>query len=135
MAIHSVTACRVNGIARTANSASRVAAYGFYYDLDLFSDFTYYLTDPNRGDQFEQKDRRWVAGLDARHTIFSQWFGRKVENTFGLQVRNDWIHNGLYQAENRVARGQNRFLHRHHFARDHASGSLYGHASRFLRGK
>ena len=77
-------------------------AYGFYYDLDLFSDFTYFLTDINRGDQFEQKDRRWVAGLDARHTIFSQWFGRKMGNTFGVQVRNDWINNGLYAAENRV---------------------------------
>jgi hypothetical protein len=43
-----------------------------------------------------------VAGLDARHSIFSQWFGRRVENTFGLQVRNDWIHNGLYQDQNRV---------------------------------
>jgi hypothetical protein len=84
------------------NSASRIVVYGFYYDLDLFSDLTYFLTDPNRGDQFEQKDRRWVAGLDARHTVFSQWFGRKVENTFGLQVRNDWIHNDLYQAEDRV---------------------------------
>jgi TonB dependent receptor/Carboxypeptidase regulatory-like domain/TonB-dependent Receptor Plug Domain len=87
---------------RGTNSASNVAAYGFYYDLDLFSDFTYYLTDPNRGDQFEQQDRRWVAGLDANHTIFSQWLGRKVENMVGLQFRNDWIHNGLYQAENRV---------------------------------
>jgi hypothetical protein len=77
-------------------------AYGFYYDLDLFSDFTYYLTDPDRGDQFEQKDRRWVAGLDVRHTIFSQWFGRKVANTFGLQVRNDWINNGLFQTEDRL---------------------------------
>jgi hypothetical protein len=77
-------------------------AYGFHYDLDLFSDFTYFLTDPIRGDQFEQQDRRWVAGLDARHTIVSEWFGRKVENTFGLQVRNDWIHNGLFQTENRV---------------------------------
>jgi hypothetical protein len=77
-------------------------AYGFYYDLDLFSDFTYYLVDPIRGDQFEQQDRRWVAGLDAHHTIFSQWFGRKVENTFGLQLRNDWINNGLYQTENRA---------------------------------
>jgi outer membrane receptor protein involved in Fe transport len=84
------------------NSATKITAYGFYYDLDLFSDFTYYLTDPIRGDQFEQKDRRWVAGLDARHTIFSQWFGRKVENTFGLQVRNDWIDNGLYQTEDRA---------------------------------
>jgi hypothetical protein len=87
---------------QVTNSVSRVVVYGFYYDLDLFSDFTYFLTDPNRGDQFEQKDRRWVAGLGARHTIFSQWFGRKVENTFGLQIRNDWILNGLYQAEDRV---------------------------------
>jgi Carboxypeptidase regulatory-like domain/TonB dependent receptor/TonB-dependent Receptor Plug Domain len=85
-----------------ANSASSVVVYGFYYDLDLFSDFTYYLRDPNHGDQFEQQDRRWVAGLAARHTIFSQWFGRRVENTFGLQVRNDWIYNGLYQSENRM---------------------------------
>jgi len=84
-----------------ARSATKITAYGFYYDLDLFSDFTYYLTDPDRGDQFEQKDRRWVIGLDAHHTLFSQWFGRKVANTFGLQVRNDWIHNGLFQTENR----------------------------------
>ena len=45
------------------NSASKITAYVFYYDLDLFSDFTYYLTDYNKGDQFEQQDRRWVAGL------------------------------------------------------------------------
>jgi outer membrane receptor protein involved in Fe transport len=85
-----------------ANSATKIMAYGFYYEMDLFSDFTYYLTDPIRGDQFEQKDRRWVTGVDARHTIFSQWFGRKVESTFGLQVRNDWVNNGLYQTENRA---------------------------------
>ena len=85
-----------------ANSETKLTAYGFYYDVDLFSDFTYFLTDPVRGDQFEQQDRRWVGGLDASHTIFSQWFGRKVANTFGLQVRNDWINNGLYQTEDRV---------------------------------
>jgi hydrogenase/urease accessory protein HupE len=84
------------------NSETKITAYGFYYDLDLFSDFTYYLTDPNTGDQFEQQDRRWVGGLDARHTIFSQWLGADVENSFGLQARNDWINNGLYQTEDRV---------------------------------
>ncbi|HTU46799.1 MAG TPA: TonB-dependent receptor [Bryobacteraceae bacterium] len=90
-----------------AKSKTKITLYGFYYDLDLFSDFTYYLDDPLKGDQFEQQDRRWVAGLDAHHTIFSQWFGRKVENTFGLQVRNDWIHNGLYRTENRVRTDKN----------------------------
>jgi hypothetical protein len=87
---------------QSTNSSSKIVAYGFYYDLDLFSDFTYYLVDPIRGDQFEQQDRRWVAGLDARHTLFSQWYRRKVESTFGMQLRNDWIHNGLYQVENRA---------------------------------
>ncbi|HEV2693957.1 MAG TPA: TonB-dependent receptor [Verrucomicrobiae bacterium] len=85
-----------------ANSATKITAYAFYYDLDLFSDFTYFLTDINRGDQFEQQDKRWVAGLDAHHTLFNQWLKRDVENTLGLQVRSDWINNGLYQDENRV---------------------------------
>lgn len=89
------------------NSATTISGYGFYYDLDLFSDFTYYLTDPIKGDQFEQQDRRWVAGLEAAHTIFSRWFGRRAENTFGLQVRNDWIHNGLYRTQNRVRTEKN----------------------------
>jgi len=87
---------------QSADSETKITAYAFYYDLDLFSDFTYFLTDTNRGDQFEQQDQRWVAGLDARHTLFNQWFEHDVENTFGLQVRNDWINNGLYQTENRV---------------------------------
>ena len=91
----------------TARSKTKITVYGFYYDLDLFSDFTYYLDDPVKGDQFEQQDRRWVTGFDARHTIFSQWFGHKVENTFGLQVRNDWVHNGLYRTENRVRTDKN----------------------------
>src|SRR5271166_4011045 len=90
-----------------AYSATTIMGYGFYYDLDLFSDFTYYLDDPITGDQFEQQDRRWVAGFDAAHTIFSQWFGRKVEDSFGLQVRNDWVHNGLFRTEDRVRTDKN----------------------------
>ena len=87
---------------QSADSETKITAYAFYYDLDLFSDFTYFLTDTNHGDQFEQQDQREVAGLDAHHTLFNQWFKHDVENTFGLQVRNDWINNGLYQTENRV---------------------------------
>ena len=30
-----------------------------------------------------------------------------MENTFGLQVRNDWVHNGLYRTENRVRTDKN----------------------------
>ncbi len=80
-------------------SATKVMAYGFYYDLDLFSNFTYFLTDTNRGDQFEQVDERVTSGLQAKHTLFNEWRGREMENTFGLQIRNDDIRNGLYNTQ------------------------------------
>lgn len=84
------------------DSATKVMAYTFYYDMDLFSDFTYFLNNPIQGDQFEQVDRRWTSGLEARHTLFGQLGEREMENTFGLQVRNDVIRNGLYNTQARV---------------------------------
>jgi hypothetical protein len=87
---------------QTATSQTSVIAYGFWYYLNLFSDFTYFLTDPVRGDQFEQQDRRWVSGVEAHHTIFDQWLGRRMVNAFGVQVRNDWINNGLFQTQDRM---------------------------------
>ena len=47
----------------TDNSYSKAILYTYYYDLDLFSDFTYFLDNPVLGDQFEQKDQRVVSGL------------------------------------------------------------------------
>ena len=48
---------------RTANNAStRVTAYGIAYDLNLFSNFTYGLDDPDNGDQFHQADHRVRLG-------------------------------------------------------------------------
>ncbi|OQZ02954.1 MAG: hypothetical protein B6D34_08850 [Candidatus Brocadia sp. UTAMX1] len=79
-----------------ADSSTKVLAYGFYYDLDLFSDFTYFLNSP-QGDQFEQLDRRAVGGLKASQTWYSQLFSRDMENTVGLQIRSDSITNGLFQ--------------------------------------
>ena len=83
------------------HSATRILLYGFYYDLDLFSNFTYFLDDPVRGDQFEQRDRRVTLGLKASQTWFGELFARKTENTLGLQVRNDNIRNGLFKTQNR----------------------------------
>ncbi len=83
-------------------SATKVNLYGFYYDLDLFSNFTYFLTDPVRGDQFEQVDKRVTTGLNASHTIYNELGSREIEDTFGLQVRNDSIENGLYNTQGRV---------------------------------
>ena len=74
---------------RTSGTAlSRLRAYAVAYDLSLFSNFTYFLDDPVNGDQFEQKDRRIVTGLD-----FAQ---ERPRGAFGAQVRRDDVENGLY---------------------------------------
>ena len=78
-----------------------IAAYGVWYDMDLFNDFTYFLDDPVHGDQFEQQDRRFYCGIRGYHTWFSQIFGRDSSFTAGVQLRDDDIHNGLYQTEAR----------------------------------
>ena len=42
------------------------------YGLDLFSNFTYFLDDPENGDQFQQSDRRVVSGGRVSHRIASR---------------------------------------------------------------
>ena len=80
---------------------ARALLYGYYYDLELFSNFTYFLDDPVHGDQFEQKDRRFVLGLAPTYTWNLDLLSRTLDNTVGLQVRSDLIHNGLYHTEER----------------------------------
>ena len=93
------------------HSATHVLLYGSYYDLDLFSNFTYFLDDPVNGDQFEQKDRRVVLGLKASQTWFGELFHRKTENTLGVQVRSDNIRNGLFHTQQRDRLGVTREDH------------------------
>lgn len=77
--------------ALSENSLTALTLYNYYYDLDLFSNFTYFLDDPIHGDQFEQKDQRQVSGLKLDHQVFGHLSGREISGDFGLQVRNDWI--------------------------------------------
>ncbi|MBT8108697.1 MAG: TonB-dependent receptor [Gammaproteobacteria bacterium] len=65
-------------------------AYLIDYDLDLFSNFTYFLDDPVDGDQFEQVDRRTVLGGDLSY-LWS--VSNRVETTYtvGMSLRRDDI--------------------------------------------
>ena len=85
---------------RGEDTATKLSAYVFYQDLDLFSNFTYFLDSP-QGDQFQQFDTRWVGGGQARRTWFGQLAGREMENSAGLQLRSDTIDNGLLQTVRR----------------------------------
>ncbi len=84
-------------------TVTRATGYGFYYDLNLFSNFTYFLDDPENGDQFEQADSRFVSGGRVTHRRLGVWADRTVQHTFGAQVRNDDIGNvGLYRTSARA---------------------------------
>lgn len=86
---------------RNRDRATNVTLYGFYYSLNLWSNFTYALNDEVDGDQFLQLDERFVFGAAADHSIYGEIFGRPMENTIGVQVRNDIIQNGLHNTDDR----------------------------------
>lgn len=87
---------------RTNNDeASKVSAYLIHNQLDLFSNFTYFMDDPINGDQFSQPDRRVTSGINASHTWHSHLYGNNTDLTLGSQIQNDNIFNGLNKTRER----------------------------------
>ncbi|QTN33234.1 TonB-dependent receptor plug domain-containing protein [Akkermansiaceae bacterium] len=84
------------------NGKTHADFYVGRYDLDLFSNFTYFLSDPANGDQFEQEDGRWFLGGEVNR----MWeYGNGSTFTVGLQTRHDFMDGiGLYNtaATNRL---------------------------------
>jgi hypothetical protein len=78
-----------DGQIATDGGSTRVTAYLLRYGLNLISNFTYFLNDPVNGDQFEQADRRWVAGGRVTHRRLGEFLGRHVETAVGTQLRHD----------------------------------------------
>lgn len=87
--------------ARDGDVVTRANVYSIYYDLDLFSNFTYALDYPDRGDQFEQEEERWVFGANLSRTWENEaLFGKSADFTVGVQTRHDVIDGiGLYRTE------------------------------------
>jgi hypothetical protein len=75
----------------SSRASTRASAYVMRYGLELFSNFTYFLDDPINGDQFEQSERRTVAGGRVTHRRLGSFFGRSAENAIGAQFRHDAI--------------------------------------------
>lgn len=89
--------------ARIADDAALdVTAYAQRYAWRLYSNFTFFLEDPVRGDQIEQTDSRWVLGVNGGASLLHRHFGRlQIETRAGIQVRSDAIENGLFHDEAR----------------------------------
>ncbi|MEG0886414.1 MAG: TonB-dependent receptor, partial [Janthinobacterium sp.] len=74
---------------RTENRLFELDAYVIRSQLELNSDFTYFLADQQQGDQFQQSERRTVAGLNASESWTTQLFGLPLRNKLGVQARVD----------------------------------------------
>lgn len=84
----------------TDHELTKVEWYAIKYDLNLFSNFTYSLDRAN--DQFAQTDNRTVWGGKAyKSWLYDLSGGHSMQNTLGLQVRQDRIRVGLYDTVNR----------------------------------
>ncbi len=101
----------------------RLDAHAIRYELDLWSNFTYFLDDPVDGDEFQQRDRRWTVGLRYegrrrldRHTLLlggeTRWDeigdvglyrtrGRERIGTIRSDAVSEWGSGGWVAAESR----------------------------------
>ena len=86
-----------------ARSVQDVDLFAIRSDLTLFSNFTYFLDDPVRGDQFTQTDRRTILGGNATHRQGTEALGTVHAMTLGLETRADLIDGvGLYRTARQV---------------------------------
>jgi len=80
-------------------------AYAQYYRLDLYTNFTFFLTDPVNGDGIVQSDRRVMYGGDIGYKQHGDIFGVPSIGTIGFQTRVDDIHASLGTQTKRVPTG------------------------------
>ncbi len=88
---------------RTDNRLFEFDAYVIRSQLELNSDFTYFLAKPAAGDQFQQSERRTVAGVNASESWNTQLAGVALRNKLGVQARFDRLSPvGLYDTVERI---------------------------------
>jgi outer membrane cobalamin receptor len=79
-------------VAGTDDAGSwKANAYVVKSQLDLYNNFTYYLGNPDQGDQFHQHDDRLMLGANASRTLNGSFAGLPMQTTFGVQTRYDDI--------------------------------------------
>lgn len=80
----------------------KVNAYAISNDLDLYSNFSYFLNDPVNGDQFNQKDSRKVYGGEFNYQLDTKMLAINMQHTAGLALHHTNIDNvGLYNTKKR----------------------------------
>jgi outer membrane receptor protein involved in Fe transport len=85
----------------TAAQRWDVLSYVTAYRFALYSNFTFFSEDPERGDMIHQRDQRVLSGFKARFTRDDALGPFQLTSRFGMELRNDRIDNGLDDAPGR----------------------------------
>ena len=76
-------------------------AYLVNYQFKLFSNFTFFLDDPERGDTIEQTDSRRVAGINSAYIFHHYWGPYLAHTTMGGGLRADNAAVALWKSPDR----------------------------------
>ncbi|HJV22765.1 MAG TPA: TonB-dependent receptor [Holophagaceae bacterium] len=93
----------VQWLRKRPGGQDQAEAYVIQSQLRLYSNFTYFLDDPVRGDQFEQFDRRVTSGFKVSRSWDLALGDEPLQLLAGLQARQDLIPGlGLYHTQARA---------------------------------
>ena len=85
-----------------SNGYLHASGYFEHYRLQLWSNFTYFESNPIQGDQFNQRDARNILGGKIAKAWTQQLFGHESVTEVGAQVRHDDIHVSLLNTHERI---------------------------------
>ena len=83
------------------NSRLLIQPYFSRYNFKLFSNFTFFLDDPENGDMIEQTDDRTTLGLNTEYQFERLINSMQLTTTFGGGFRSDDIAVSLWHSPNR----------------------------------
>ncbi|WP_258104093.1 TonB-dependent receptor [Marinoscillum sp. MHG1-6] len=73
------------------NAFTQSSFYISKYDFELFSNFTFFLNDPENGDQIRQKESRSIMGFNTSYNRYISLGNSKLQLEGGLSLRNDQV--------------------------------------------
>ena len=85
-----------------AAQSFRAQGYFDYKRTTIWSNYTFYLFNPELGDQQQMRDNRDVFGCNLRYRRLDQWGSTVWDTTAGVQWRYDRVDQVLANSRNRV---------------------------------
>lgn len=83
------------------NSQFLIQPYFSQYNFKLFSNFTFFLDDDDKGDMIEQTDDRTIFGLNSEYQFTHHISSIQLNTTFGGGFRSDDVSVSLWHSPNR----------------------------------